>query len=730
MSRARSLCLAVLVMVLALLGAGCAAEKPRVVLWHAYRGDEETALLQVLAAFEKERGVTVEVLALPFDAYATKLESATPHAHGPGVFVDAHERLGSYLQNGLVAPMGDALPSEERATYDAAALDAATVAGATYGVPLAQKSLALFVSTALVPSAPTSFEALARRDGLPEGSFPLAYEAESAYFHAPLLHAFGGRMVDAEGRFAAASAEGEASLTFLLDLKKARALPDEPNGALVSDLFASGKAKAVVSGPWFLADAKKSKGYRVFPLPKLRETGEARLRAFLTVDLAMLSPEGAKDPNARALARYLGGASSARTRALVGKQVVATKAVWDDAEVKKDADLSAFHAAAETGIPMPGTAAMRASWVPLEQAIKKAVRGDATPKAALDEARARFEDAMKPPPPPPSPTPLFVVVSLVLVGLALVAVKNAREPGFSGRFRASLPAYKYVTHAAIVVFVLVVLPLVAGTLTSFFAGTRNQPQYVGLANYVQIVTARGGPLLGHGSFWLTLLVTVLWTVVNVFFHVSIGLVLGVLLSRPLLRLKAVYRVLLILPWAVPSYVTALAWKGMFHRQYGAINGVLGALGVEPISWFSKFSTAFAANVATNVWLGFPFMMVVTVGALTAVPKDVLEAAEVDGATRWQRFRLVVMPLVAPALLPSVVLGSVWTFNMFNVVFLVSGGEPDGQTDILVSEAYRWAFTRNAQYGYAAAYAVLIFGLLMLGSRLMQRLGAPKEGAKA
>jgi arabinogalactan oligomer/maltooligosaccharide transport system permease protein len=73
-----------------------------------------------------------------------------------------------------------------------------------------------------------------------------------------------------------------------------------------------------------------------------------------------------------------------------------------------------------------------------------------------------------------------------------------------------------------------------------------------------------------------------------------------------------------------------------------------------------------------------------------------------------------------------VLGSVWTFNMFNVVFLVSGGEPDGQTDILVSEAYRWAFTRNAQYGYAAAYAVLIFGLLLLGSRAMQRLGPKKE----
>ena len=96
----------------------------------------------------------------------------------------------------------------------------------------------------------------------------------------------------------------------------------------------------------------------------------------------------------------------------------------------------------------------------------------------------------------------------------------------------------------------------------------------------------------------------------------------------------------------------------------------------------------------------------------------LEAAEVDGATRWQRFRLVTLPLLRPTLLPAVVLGAVWTFNMFNVVFLVSGGEPDGTTDILVSEAYRWAFTRDAQYGYAAAYAVLIFGLLALMSRVL------------
>ena len=94
------------------------------------------------------------------------------------------------------------------------------------------------------------------------------------------------------------------------------------------------------------------------------------------------------------------------------------------------------------------------------------------------------------------------------------------------------------------------------------------------------------------------------------------------------------------------------------------------------------------------------------------------AALVDGATRWQAFKLVTLPLLRPTLLPAVVLGSVWTFNMFNVVFLVSGGEPDGTTDILVSEAYHWAFARNAQFGYAAAYAVIIFGLLALMTRVL------------
>jgi arabinogalactan oligomer/maltooligosaccharide transport system permease protein len=180
--------------------------------------------------------------------------------------------------------------------------------------------------------------------------------------------------------------------------------------------------------------------------------------------------------------------------------------------------------------------------------------------------------------------------------------------------------------------------------------------------------------------------------------------------------------LLIVPWAVPNYITALIWKGMFHRQFGAVNGLLAAIGITPISWFSKFTTAFAANVTTNVWLGFPFMMVVTLGALGRIPRELEEAAALDGATRWQRLRHITLPLLWPAMLPSVLLGAIWTFNMFNIVFLVSGGEPDGATEILVSQAYRWAFTRGHRYGYAAAYAVLIFIVLAIQTALARRAG--------
>lgn len=711
----RALALLVLLVLVLLATPARAGEPLRV--WHAYRGAEEQALEQIVAGFDGE----VELLAVPYDAYAAKLESSIPLGEGPDIYIDAHERLGNFRERGIVAPLPFAL---DRGAYTSNAVAAVEHEGQVWGLPLSQKCLALYINEALVGATELrSVEDIAALD-LPEGVYPLVYEAQGAYAHAAVLSAFGGELFD-EARDDYAF-EGEAavrSLEYVAGLIEAGVIPADADGALVTNAFVAGKAATVFSGPWLASDLGDAVDYRVAPLPIVAATGQP-MRPLLTVEVALLSPRGAQNPEALRLIEHLASAESAALRAEQARSLTARA---DVPLPPGDTLLAAFYEQAQQAQLMPTTSAMRAVWEPANRAIRKVLRGDMPAAEALAEARRRFDDVRRPPPPPAEPTPILIVLGLALLGGAGLLVHRARRGDFVGDLRRSLPAYAYIALGVVAVTVLVVLPIVFGAATSLFAGKTHELYYVGAANFVAILTARGGELLASGSFYVVLAVTVLWTIVNVAFHVGIGVVLGVLLSRPTMRLRGLYRVLLIVPWAVPSYVTALAWRGMFHRQFGAVTGLIHAINdvlgtsLEPIAWFARFSTAFTANVATNVWLGFPFMMVVTLGALAAVPKDVLEAAEVDGATRWQRLTQITLPMIGPTMLPAVTLGAIWTFNMFNVVFLVSGGDPDGTTDILVSEAYRWAFTRDAQYGYAAAYAVLIFVLLLGASRLSDRL---------
>jgi arabinogalactan oligomer/maltooligosaccharide transport system permease protein len=155
---------------------------------------------------------------------------------------------------------------------------------------------------------------------------------------------------------------------------------------------------------------------------------------------------------------------------------------------------------------------------------------------------------------------------------------------------------------------------------------------------------------------------------------------------------------------------------MFNQEYGPINLMLQKfLHLSPIQWLSQPFTAFSACVITNVWLGFPFMMIVALGGLQSIPNTIYEAAQLDHANAWQRFRHVTLPLLMPVMIPAAVLGSVWTFNNLNIVWLVSNaGEPGDQTHILVSYVYKAAFNLY-RYGYAAAVSVLIFLILVLWS---------------
>jgi ABC-type sugar transport system permease subunit len=321
----------------------------------------------------------------------------------------------------------------------------------------------------------------------------------------------------------------------------------------------------------------------------------------------------------------------------------------------------------------------------------------------------------------------IATTAILVIGAGVALAQRAQ---LTDRLAAGLVKHRtaltFLTPAAAAMFVLVAAPFVIGILIGFYDHHSGHWTFVGVDNFAEILSGGGRALEDPLNFWFILGVTVLWTVANISLHVSIGVALALVLSRKWIFSRGIFRMLLILPWAIPNYITALMWKGMFNGEYGAINSLLHAAGLDGVGWFSSWSTSFAANVATNTWLGFPFMMVVALGALETIPRELYEAASVDGASAWQRFRHITLPHLRPALGPAVALGSIWTFNMFNVIYLVSGGKPNNSTNILVTDAYRWAFERNERYGMAAAYGTVIFLILLLwtvfGTRIVRRKG--------
>lgn len=220
------------------------------------------------------------------------------------------------------------------------------------------------------------------------------------------------------------------------------------------------------------------------------------------------------------------------------------------------------------------------------------------------------------------------------------------------------------------------------------------------------------PVLKQVYFWPVFFRTVLWTFINVLFHVAGGLGLALLLNRPM-RGRGIYRTLIILPWAIPQVIAALAWRGEFHYEYGFLNIILTRLGFAPISWLGDAVWNFVAMCIVNIWLGIPFMMVILLGGLQSISREYYEAAEIDGAGGFQQFRAITLPLIQPVLTPAIILGTIWTFNNFNVPFFINQNELE-TSDILVTALFRAAFQYN-RYGFSAAFSFVIFAILLLYS---------------
>ncbi len=235
---------------------------------------------------------------------------------------------------------------------------------------------------------------------------------------------------------------------------------------------------------------------------------------------------------------------------------------------------------------------------------------------------------------------------------------------------------------------------------------------IGLANFERAVTNQGirEPLI-RITIW-----TFAFALLSVLTTFVLGLALALLFNDARLRGQKWYRVAMILPYAFPGFLSAFVWRALYNKDYGFINQVL--LGGADVPWLTDEWLAKIAILSVNLWLGFPYMFLITTGALQAIPEELTESAKIDGATPWQQLKLIKLPLLLVSVAPLLITSFAFNFNNFTLIYLMTGGGPKdfnadinvGHTDILISMVYKIAFStgEGRDFGLASAFSILIF----------------------
>lgn len=287
------------------------------------------------------------------------------------------------------------------------------------------------------------------------------------------------------------------------------------------------------------------------------------------------------------------------------------------------------------------------------------------------------------------------------------------------RKRDTFLSYAWSSPSLLLIALMVVFPI----LYTAYISLTNMNVYhwfdftiIGLENYSRAL------FVFDSGFLSALLATILWTAVNMVLQLVIAFVLVSLLNVQKLKLRKLYKTLLMFPWAMPGYVSILLWKtGMFNTQFGLLNQWMEKLGHEAVRWLSNDVSAFICCTVVNLWLALPFMIMIIDGAMQSIDKSYYESAILDGATWMKRTRYITLPAITPIISPAVIITVFTTFKQFDVVYLLTqqaGAKTGSGFHTILTYAYENAFITN-NYGYSSAISIIIFALLLLFSAKYQ-----------
>ncbi|MBL9064429.1 carbohydrate ABC transporter permease [Tabrizicola sp.] len=264
-------------------------------------------------------------------------------------------------------------------------------------------------------------------------------------------------------------------------------------------------------------------------------------------------------------------------------------------------------------------------------------------------------------------------------------------------------AWLLIAPALMFIAVIVVWPLLETIRLSFTDATLGGENWVGTQNYAA--------LFADPKFWQIVGRTFYWMVLAVSLKLVVGLI-GATLLNAAIPGKALFRVLVMPPWVIPIAIGCIGWKWMYNGYFGLISGLLQEFGLvqDRVALLATKTSAFYSAIVTDVWVGTPMVTLFFLAAMQGVSKDLYEAAWVDGASRWYRFRRITIPQIMPVIVSMALLSAIWTFNSFEIIWILTEGGPRGATTTLIIDTYKVAISAQ-RFGEGAARAVVIVVLL-------------------
>ncbi len=737
-------------------------------IWFSQYQEENEAMETIAQNYESETGIDVEVISRIniFNAAKDLVNNAQLDERPDIVFMQAPD-IGCLIKSGIITPVGDHIDEASLASrYAGIALDAFRYDGELYGVGYAVDSYGLIYNKDLIseeelPQTWDDFFRIAQELTLTtnEGevtTYGTLLNSKDIWFNYPIIRNYDGyyfgNYPNGDYNPYDIGLNNQGMLHYIEKMK----LMMEANIVLQNKVhteseivsrFANGKVAMILYGLWY-ANTFKEKGidYSIASLPD--QADGTISKALTTVQGFVINNYSLNKQEAFSFLEYILEDNNQQLlieagnghEAKLGTRNPASISVMQSSYIQEDPILASLSSLNDECEAFPNIPEGPIWYNYTPQALQAIFFGDANgnqivASAKLDELVGKIAEDVQlinyqaERIDIPDNLLLYFVVILVMIVIAYLVIKHRRMIERKVPYRrrkilkSTLLAWLLLLPMLVLLCVFYLYPIIHNLYLSMtdYSGI-NMIDYgvIGLANFKNVFVAGLDGLVSM----------ILWTFVFACCVVGLSFIIGALLAVMLekisFRISKIYRIIYILPWAIPTVITLLMWQGLLETESGLINQILSIFGNVRIPWLDSPHWARISTILVMTWFSFPYFMITASGMIKLISHDLYDAAKIDGAGFLQQFRLITLPLIFRAMVPTLIMSFIMQFNQFGVYILTGGGPSSdqigapGATDLLITYVFNLAFNTK-RYAVAAAYSVIIFIFVGLFSLTIMKI---------